>query len=233
MKIIHSVLASMLTTAVGVHAALIIPTGSTASSESGGRGVGNLYNGVELVNTGDVNDWTQYSMNPADDNLSKGEGWMANNNSGAWIILDLGAVYALDTISIWNFNSSTNQYIGRSVSSMNVYVRSTADTLNVAGSKAAFDSTGWASLQAAAAVSVNPQDTTITAPNAVFDSLTQTGRYLAFEVDSTSGSDGGSTKYAGMGEVQVFGAVVPEPAALGLIMVAGGSFLFIRRRFMM
>jgi hypothetical protein len=142
-----------------------------------------------------------------------------------WIVIDLGASYALGNLDIWNFQWETTADLSdRGISQFDVFVRNTeADTddgtaggnpINVSGAgynnsvddDAIFNlgtSSQWQLALSDQALAQAPNNDTYTATS--FDLSGNTARFIAIRADSYYGGDG-----AGLGKVRVH--VVPPPA---------------------
>jgi hypothetical protein len=147
-----------------------------------------------------------------------------------WIVIDLGASYALGNLDIWNFQWNTGGGLdNRGISQFDVFVRNTeADTddgtaggtpINVSNAghndsvddDAIFDlgtSDQWQVALSDQALARAPNNDTYTATT--FDLSGNTARFIAIRADSYYGGNG-----AGLGKVRVHeGAAASTPGTL-------------------
>ena len=154
--------------------------------------------------------------------------------SGNWIQWDLGDVYTLTTVQVWNVNQ-TNQggWINNGIKGVDIYVSGAVAPGDPEGAGAA-NWTLWA------------QDATFSAGSGLatytgFDLATEVGqalpaseiRWVRFEVDSIIGTPTQNySSNAGLAEIQFDGTVaaIPEPGSLLLLGLGGGLTLLRRRR---
>ncbi len=184
-----------------------------------------------------------------------GPGWVGGLAScmtagKVWTVVDLGAVYDLSTVNIWNFqwqNSATlpaGDLSNRGISQFDLYVRnSVADTDDgtAGGTAINLNNTSYGGyLNVVASFSLgtsNPWQLALTdqqiarAPNTddyaglSYDLSGYTGRFVSIVADSSYGGAG-----VGIGKVRFDGTmVVPEPSVIALLGL-GGLGLVLRRR---
>lgn len=170
--------------------------GVTASSTWSTYDVNNLINGAGL--SGGLHDNFWHDM------------WMDNyQDPTPTLVFDLGAVYTLDSTSIWNYNAICCG-LDRSVKSLDILV-STDDVLfSLVGSFGLTEGTGdWI-------------------PADVLSLSGATGQWVKFHLTGNYGDP----DFTGLSEVQFSGnsGQVPEPAS-GLLLLAGvaGGLIYRRR----
>lgn len=119
------------------------------------------------------------------------------------VVFDLGALYTLDMIHLWNFN---NEYYGTDfgVNEVNIFV--------------SFDEATWFSTNGGAAYTVQqasggPTFTSFEIPASDWGAL----RYVKFDIVSNWGEEGTELNQVGLSEVQFYGTPVPEPSSLLLL----------------
>jgi hypothetical protein len=180
--------------------------------------------GMTVVDPADPSTWTYAG------NVWKQE-WKANsrldstvsaNNKIGWAVIDLGSdVAGLDSLYLWNVRF---QATDENVKDFNVYVASSPDvslpampnSKTVAGDYD-FASGGWA-LVTSATLPVNTANNS--GPQGTIDLGNRTARYVGIEIISA----GADANRVGLAQVEITTAVVPEPAAIGLL-AAGGLCL--------
>ena len=175
----------------------VIPVASvTASSTFSTYNVNHLIDGSGL------------SGGLADDNFLNM--WMNSGGSTATLVFNLGAVYTLDSTSIWNYNADCCG-LDRSVQSLNILVSTDDVTFSPAGSFSGL-----------------PEGTGSPIPADVLSLSGSAGQWVEFDITSNYGGN-----FSGLSEVQFSGEAgqVPEPAS-GLLLLAGmaGGFIYRRRR---
>jgi len=221
---------------------IIAGTDAYSSKTANTREVGNLLDGEEmqLKANGDANNWADWEMNHSGDRYGNGDAWAADTtaDTAKWVIVDLGAAYQLDTISIWNMNPNQTGTIGRSAKTVDIYY--TLDRSgdgNVANNDSLFSNTGsvWTSYSTGTSVSKNAGDSKVTSPNALLDNMGITARYIALDFTSTWAA--ANLDKVTVQELQFFAISepstlvdIPEPSMLGLVVVAGMVALLRRPR---
>jgi hypothetical protein len=210
-----------------------------------------LYNQFAPLATGettgaDYKEWVTTSQT--------GPGWVGGLAScmtlqKVWAVVDLGGVYELSTIKIWNFqwqNSATlpaGDLSNRGLSQFDVYVRnSVADTdtglasgaainlnntiyggyLNVVPSFNLGTSYQWQLALSDQALARAPNTDTYAGQSYNF-SVPKYGRFVAIVADTYYGGAG-----SGLGKVRLDGTSIPEPATIGILLL--GSVLGLRCR---
>ena len=188
------VYAAVVILAQAAHADLI--TGVTASASSALLSVENTVNNSGL--TGDMHI-----------NFGPGSMWLSelNEEADGWIEFDLGAVYALGKMHVWNYNG----FLLTGAGMKNVVIK-----LSTNGSD-------WTSLPPTFAQASGSNDYT------GFDvPLNSTSaRYVKIESNSNHASGFLSSTAIGLSEVQFHS--LPEPATM-VLLALGGGWAIIRRR---
>ena len=138
--------------------------------------------------------------------------WMSTQTADAWLIFDLGQVYAdLDYVKIWNWNWSGYDTSYRCAKNVNIYV---SDTPLADGDA------GW-TLDSQVVLNKGPGDD-VTPYGDIVPINTANVRYIDIHiVDSYD-----AIPYIGLSEVQFYDT--PEPATIALLGM--GLFGLIRRR---
>ncbi|MBN1588735.1 MAG: PEP-CTERM sorting domain-containing protein [Pirellulales bacterium] len=165
----------------------------------------------------------------------------------AWLIIDLGDSYSVDSINIWNYNheggidgETPAGELARGVKEFNLWIRNDGTTGNNAqNSNLAFDSNGWTQIGS----------TNSLQPGTGFDDYV--GQIFALDgnathvaIDILSNHDGtvvyhGEDPYelfdaygplVGLSEVRVYADAVPEPSTLALLILVGCMGLLKRVR---
>jgi hypothetical protein len=185
---------------------------------------------------GEENDPTKY-QHQGSDRLGKNDNWAISGIDG-WLIVDLGAVYALDQVSLFNFNpglndtsktSGNDDHTDRGVATGNVWYRMTSETINTNGNGLAFNPAGYTQLGTTETFTRAPGGSGPphgAIPQTVSDTIAFGGasaRYVAIEILTNQGD----TSFTGIGELQFF-AAVPEPSTTALLGL-GGLALILRR----
>lgn len=175
-------------------AAPISPVTVTASSTCCSYNSVNLTNGSGL--SGGLHDATWQNM------------WVAEGGDlNASVVFTFDAVYALSSISIWNYNSSID--LGRGVDQLDVFA--STDNVNYF-----------------AVTSVNLTQGTASSIAADIFALSVSASSIRFDIVSNYGSP----DYVGLSEVQFDAGVssVPEPSTLGLLALGIGGIFFRRSK---
>ena len=131
-----------------------------------------------------------------------------------WIEFDLGAVYTIDSIRVWNMNHSANTD------------RGVKDLAIEYGNTAALGSTLAGVTQFAQASGLSTYE------GEIFDSGDFTSfqaRFIRFEIVNDANRNWGDDDFTGLSEVQFSGVAVPEPTTTALLGL-GGLALILRRR---
>lgn len=195
-------------------AAWIIPTGATATSEQGTLGAAeHVIDGNHLS----AENVTGLHAAAADSSWSMQQGG-GGNVQDEHITLDLGALYNLTDIHIWQFTrNNTGNDINRGVKTFDILVSSDNVTFTEVSSNLTL-------AKAIASGNVpagnEPVQTFALAQNNV--------RYVQLGVDITYENNGSKDWQGGFGEVRFEGSLVPEPGSLALLGL--GGLLIARRR---
>ena len=135
-----------------------------------------------------------------------------------WAIIDLGATYNLDTISLWHLNpshktSDKDSITSRAARKVSIYYTTTGvGTITNLNDKV-FDSSGWTALGAELDVTRNPGGTTTSNPNLLLTGLTGVqARWVAIEITNIYGNNNHQNK-AMISEVQFFAVSEPSTVA--------------------
>jgi autotransporter-associated beta strand protein len=172
--------------------------------------------------------------------VSAGFGQAVLDQRRVWIVVDLGAVYDLSTLRVWNFNwddspgSPTTSLNNRGISQFDVYVRNAAadtddgtvggtpiNTSTVGGSMATAPvfnlgtANLWQEVLSNQALAQAANDDTHAATS--YNLTGNTGRFLAIVVDAGYGGVNAS-----LGKVRIEGTVPPPTG--GWAINGGGSF---------
>jgi len=160
--------------------------------------------------------------------------WVSNNNAGnapdQWIQWDLGALYTLDSIHVWNLNQNAGgagDQTAAGINQLDIYFSSNAtDPGDPEGAGAA----NWTLFKADATFTQGTAVNTYTG----FDFETQVGmtlpttgvRWVRFEVDTRFGTPPVNRDWVGLSEIQFDGSEftgIPAPAALpaGIALLLG------------
>lgn len=194
-------------------AALINPASITATASTQLAGFNRL--AIYAVNGAGLLTATEH------ENFPNGFMWLSTApgfgglDASPYFQVDLGAVYALDNIHVWNYNEVGE--IARGVNSVTVLSSTTDATL---------------------ATNINQGTTTIAIANGT-DNYTGvnlllagnpvsfTARYIRFQINSNHGDTG---PFYGLAEVQFFGVPVPEPSAFVLMLFGMCALRVVRKR---
>ena len=196
-----------LSSATGVHAAPIVGVTASASVPAGGgsdishivdgSGLFDGNSGLPIFTTGAL-----HGRAAADSTFVSGGAAPVTTGS---IVFDLGGLYALDGMAVWNFNGGDN-----TVGVKDLIVLGSTDGVN-------FTPIGGApNLFAIGAVA---------APElAELFSFSSSTSFVRFDISSTYGNSD-----FGLSEVMFTGTLVPEPSSLALL-ASGIAILFLVRR---
>jgi hypothetical protein len=128
-----------------------------------------------------------------------------------FVLFDLGDVYTINSIQVWNYNENPPNLTGRGVNAVSVEY----------GTTAALGSTVAGITNFAQANGLN------TYTGETFNAFTPfNARYIKFDIDSNHGGD---NNFYGLSEVKFDGTPVPEPSSLALLAL-GGLAIMRRRR---
>ena len=156
---------------------------------------------------------------------AKGTMWMGSNSGSGfarWFVVDLGAVYALDSMKIWNFNMNNGtDYSERGVKQIDIYV-STTDA-DFSGTPNFSDAATWTLFKENHIVARATAQSTYAGDTPV-DFQYTSARWVGFYIDSlynNSSSNGQKGGYGGLSEVKFYRSNVS--AAISLTGVAVSS----------
>jgi len=143
--------------------------------------------------------------------LSTGDAF-GGTDTDPWVQFDLGAVYTINSIHVWNYNESPPDLTDRGVNAVTIQY----------GTTLALGSTvpGITSFTKASGLG------TYTGEN--FSGFTPfNARYIKFDIDSNHGGD---NNFYGLSEVQFDGIPIPEPCSAALLLSMGVLTVLRRRR---
>jgi len=208
-------------------AGLIEPKGAIAGSwyDSGTpgketeRGPNHMIDGSGLVFeglSGEEGDYTKYRVIPCPNDYGSTTCWTGydvptgGTIDDLWAIIDLGQIYDIDTISLFNFNPKTSGVNkDRESRTLDIWVRDDNGFLNTNLDAVAFNTNGWTLLTITNDMTLAqyPGATTQSVAGVLTSLANVRGRYVALDVNSNFGH----TSFSLIGEVQVFGDLyVPE-----------------------
>jgi len=148
--------------------------------------------------------------------------WLTSTGTTGWFKVDLGNVYDLDQMKLWNFNWDYGEKhaTGNGVRVVQVYVSNT----NLGG---AHNPANWGDVVINTAYNEAGGTSSEPSQDRVFPADT-TGRYVLIDIDNNHGNSPTLPTQVGLSELQFFGSPpVPEPAGLGLI---GLAMLVLKKR---
>ena len=157
-----------------------------------------------------------HDVNPGNMWLSEGIGF-GGIDQDPWALFDLGDVYKIDRMHVWNYNE-VGFFSTRGVNSVSVEYGETAALGSTVAGIINFD-------QASGAAGDAGQDFNGFAPFV--------GRYVKFDINSNHGENNG---FYGLSEVEFHGELftggnaVPEPATATLALLGLGGLMTRRRR---
>jgi len=208
------VAAASLFTALFAQAATLITADSAIGSSQldSEVAIGNIINKAEMKFTGDQNDYTNWTQDPGWNKGSDDDAWGADGTiDDPWVIIDLGAIYNLDTITIWTLNPSiadhSDAVVKRMATEVNVWYSSTGTAGN-SGDNPFVAGSDFTSLSSGLTVSTNAGAATNDTPNATITGATMTGvqaRWVAVEITDALGNAAQQRK-GSLSEVQFFRA---------------------------
>lgn len=141
--------------------------------------------------------------------LSTGDAF-GGEDTDPWVLFDLGDVYTINIIQVWNYNENPPNLTARGVDEVIVEY----------GTTVALGSTVAGITNFAQASGAN------TYTGETFNAFVPfNARYIRFDIESNHGGD---NNFYGLSEVQFDGTLVPEPSSLALLGL--GSLLIARRR---
>ncbi len=156
--------------------------------------------------------------------------WMGKNSGNAggakfakWFVVDLGAVYSLDRMKIWNFNMNNGaSYASRGVKQIDIYV-STTDS-DFSGAPTFSDTTTWTLFKENHIVASASGSSSYTGDAPVSFNGTS-ARWIGFWIDTLQASD---AEYGGLSEVRFWaaeGAATSGATLDSATVTPGGSVL--------
>lgn len=210
-KIVPILAAAALTLAAsGASAATIIgAVSATASNTTPGFGIGHTIDqsGLSVNYVSGVTDFDTYiGLSPMHSLSASTEWFGALGSTSATVEYDLGAVFSIDRLALWNEESSG---FGTGLISVST------------------DGITYSNL-----TTINPFDNPLADyPAEVFGFAATSLRYFRMELSGCPQIDPGSYNSCAIGEVAfATAAAVPVPASLPLLVGALGAFGFLRRK---
>lgn len=164
--------------------------------------------------SGTTNYATYLSTPPTHATMFSGDSWQsASGNSTGSIVFDLGDLYNIERLAIWQGGASTGKFDDRHVNGI---------TLETSLDPA------FTSPTSAGLFNVPPGAGASAYPVHDFDLIDSTGRYVRLTIDSVHGPN---TAFATLGEIafDVSPATVPEPSSGLSLAIAAGTALLFRR----
>ena len=227
MKIKLLLLVSLIGAVCSSMAGLIEPQGAIAGSwyDSGTAGHQNDRAPVHMIDgtglifegvAGEEGDYTKYRVIPCPNDYGSYTCWTGDTAptggtiDDLWAIVDLGDIYNIDTISLFNFNpkqSGVNP--DRETQTLDIWVREDDGFSNSNLDGVAFNTNGWTLLTITNDMTLTQYAGATTQSVAgVLTSLQDVkGRYVALDINSNFGNG----RFSLIGEIQVFGNLyVPE-----------------------
>jgi len=229
-------LAALAATVLGTQAALITGVSASASSEINGSGLFraafSTVDGSGLTGVGTALDTHGNAPDPTLMWLTTGSiGFTGAADTDPAMTFDLGGLYDVDTLRVWNYNETGSNGDG-------TFNWTTHGADEIAVSAGATLGT-MTQLQ-----TINVLEAGGTAAEAAQDfASTLTGvQFIRFTIVSNHDGDNfvtdvyntalDTTQFTGLSEVRFEGTAVPEPATLSMMAAFGGAVLFIRRKLM-
>ena len=134
-----------------------------------------------------------------------------NSVDDLWYAVDLGDVYTVDTMSVFNFGVSSGTRNNRGVEEVDIYYRTRDLGNNRHGNDQPFDPSGW-TFWGTHRFTLGPSGTALGPDIVGLGGIT--ARYVAFDINTTF--PGATPGLAGIGEVQFFSLGGPGEAPPGL-----------------
>ncbi|MHC4962987.1 MAG: hypothetical protein ACYTGA_12820, partial [Planctomycetota bacterium] len=219
---IIALLAVMSPVAAG--AEIIAPAAAVANSKYGDSYGNDWGIASNLIDATRINDSNQLVPGAWYSGFIGDDTWDTQDN---WVYIDLGAIYDLDEIRIWNYTETdtVNNLLGRCVKVSSLWIAADGaalpPTMTATGTDSAFTpAMGWTSIWAGD-LNIGETTTDPVDPDQVFDASANTGiRYVGINIDSRYGEDPNTypTPYTnnapGLGYIQVTGDnPVPLPVS--------------------
>lgn len=197
--------AAVMAGPVSAQVITIDPSNVTASSEIGGS-----FNRQDdfIVNGSGLSAGQHLTAVEPNMWLSSGDAF-GGADPDPFVIFDLGDLYRVTSIQVWNYNEAPPNLTARGVNAVSVEY----------GATAGLGSTVAGITNFAQADGLNTYAGEVFNAFGSFDA-----RYIKFDIDSNHGGD---NNFYGLSEVQFTGTLVPEPSSLALL---GLSALLIARR---
>lgn len=202
----------LLVAAAGAHAAVIrSPVSATASSQfSADFAIGNIIDqsGLGVGFTSGVDDFDDYlALDPTHAFESVGNEWFSQmGDTSATLTFDLGGVFRIDRMALWN-----EEFSGIGAFDL---------ALSEDGASFTTVASGWMPAD-------NPPAMAYAAE--VFGLTPASARFVRLDVSGCPQPSGGAEPLCGLGEIAFSTRVVPEPGAAGLVAL-GLGILAVRRR---
>lgn len=141
--------------------------------------------------------------------LSQGTAF-GGDDPDPFVLFDLGDVYKITSIQVWNYNENPPNLTGRGVNAVTVE----------------YGQTGALGSTVPGITNFAQADGAETYTGEVFNAFAPfEARFIKFDIDSNHGGD---NNFYGLSEVQFTGTLVPEPTSLALLGL--GGFCLARRR---
>jgi hypothetical protein len=207
-----------------VEAALITGVTATASSNYDSYPLSRTVDGSGLYGTS-----TPFKDHYAITANQQFDSWLSNGTQTATLTYNLGQVYGLDEIHLWNYNDARSgnagtgafgdyKNFGRGIRQADIWLSN--------------DGTNYTLWQADVIFPDAPASSTYTGFDletvASKTFTTEQARYIQIRTDN-NWANGTNSGYTGLAEVQFFGAI-PEPATIASVLGLGSLALLRRRR---
>lgn len=171
---------------------------------------------------GEEGDYTKYTYLPSIDPHGVLTSWTGDKPAGGtvndlWAIIDLGQIYKVETISLFNFNpKALNDNKDRETKSLDIWIREDSDFANNNLDGVAFNTNGWTLLTAANALTLTQYAgaTTQVAAGVLTSLADVKGRFVALDINEGYGEK----EIAALGEVMFFCKPLP-PIPLGTVIL--------------
>ena len=212
-------------------AALLVPVSVTTSSD--------FAVGEDAPNLIDPTDFN-VSGGHVGQSFGGGASWLSTEGTTGeqWAFVDLGGLYRIHDLLIWNYHSlsaGAGDVSGRSVDAFEMFVGTPSAVLPTVPNSSAFG-TGWTS--AAFANFVRGPNSDPGAASYVLDPgneiglVTERVQYVGIQIGSRYGTDPYTTTAVGLGHIQVnVNASLPEPSSAVLVGLGAILLGYSRRKF--